>query len=113
MMSRKQIAAVICLLASAATAAAEQPRRVFVMGMGRSSCATWLADASSEAEGNVWLLGFWTGSNVGNSKAGTVGHSTDARGILGSVKKKCLEDPAATVFSVASDLFDQFQRDGR
>jgi hypothetical protein len=40
-----------------------QPVSTLLLGIGRQSCAAWMANARSEAEGSAWLLGFWTGAN--------------------------------------------------
>ena len=83
-----------------------------VFGSGTSSCATWLATEADEAAGSNWLLGFWSGSNVRNSN-GLVGRSTDYLGVIAIAKKDCLEDPAATLVTVAIRTYNRFASEGR
>ena len=80
------------------------------------SCATWLASSASEAEGSAWLLGFWTGTNYGAALAGQggqIGVSTDALGIIGEVKRRCLNNPANTLMHEAVGLYLEFERAGK
>jgi hypothetical protein len=107
-----RIPTAIVLVTALAAPAGAQPVQVMVSGIGRMSCASWLADSASEFEGSAWLLGFWTGANFW-SDTHTVGASTDALGIIESAKKLCRDDPAATLATVASKLYRTFQQEGR
>jgi hypothetical protein len=93
--------------------AVAQPMELRVSGLGRASCATWLADKASENEGMAWILGFWTGANALDPAGGTVGKSTDNLGIIAEVKRRCLEAPSEALVGVVSPMFVQFRDAGR
>jgi hypothetical protein len=108
--------ALVLMMASAALPAQGEPAPMKLTttgGIGVRSCATWLANADSEDHGSQWLLGFWSGSNVYKAGRGTVGSSTDGLGIIETVKKKCRAQPSATLMSVAVQLFNEFDREGK
>ena len=90
---------------------------LLTFGIGQSSCAKWLSTPALEIEGNDWILGFWTGVNVGTFFAGggrgNIGHSTDAFGIIGEVKKLCLNSPSQLVSTTASVVFHEFVKAGK
>lgn len=95
-----------------ATPVAAEQDRIYIMGIGKASCASWLANQSSELEGSAWLLGFWTRGNYYNNSH-VVGSSTDPLGVIDSVKKECTETPADSLLSVAARLFKQFDQQGK
>ena len=101
------IAAICCAQALA------QPKELRVSGIGRVSCATWLADKASENEGVAWILGYWTGANALDEAGGTVGDSTDNLGIIAEAKRRCLDAPSETLMGVVGPMFVQFRDAGR
>ncbi|HWA19959.1 MAG TPA: hypothetical protein VG757_13275 [Devosia sp.] len=103
----KAAVVIAVLMASAIPAHAQ----VMVLGIGRMSCASWLATPSSENEGTIWLFGYWTGVNA--AIGDKVGWTTDALGVVGAIKKRCEDDPADFLANVAGKVFYEFRRDGR
>ena len=55
-----RLATAIVILSLVTPAMAQETRPTLMMGIGRLSCATWLADPYSENEGSAWLLGYWS-----------------------------------------------------
>ncbi|MFG1377897.1 hypothetical protein [Xanthobacter autotrophicus] len=87
-----------------------------VWGIGGRSCASWLANSISEAEGSAWVLGYWTGRNFGAAvarKNGTVGATTDPSGVIGEVRKRCVNNPASTLLTEVEHLYFEFNKKGR
>ncbi|MEO9168388.1 MAG: hypothetical protein ABI230_08295 [Aestuariivirga sp.] len=89
---------------------------IYMVGMGQGSCAKWLSTPALEIQGNDWILGFWTGSNLGTSSSGgsgITGHTTDAYGIIGEVKKRCINSPSQLLGGVAAGVFNEFAKANR
>ena len=85
-------------------------------GAGTVSCATWLSTSVSEIQGQHWILGFWTGSNwvaITYGAKGSVGHSTDGHGVIGEIKKRCLNSPSDTLGVVTAAVFNEFVKAGK
>ena len=81
------------------------------VGSGNESCATWLATPLSENNAKDWIFGFWSGENLGivaNGLIGHVGHTTDALGIIGEVKKVCMNTPSESLATAVSEVFINF-----
>lgn len=90
--------------------------RVDILGAGAVSCATWLSTPTSELHGESWILGFWTGSNWVALTYGAernVGYSTDNLGLIGEVKKRCLNSPSQSVELVVVGVFNDFFKEGK
>ena len=90
--------------------------KVDTMGLGAVSCAGWLSTPASEIQGRSWILGFWAGSNWVALTYGAkenVGHSTDGPGIIGEVKKRCLNSPSENLEGVIIDVFNDFMKAGK
>ena len=104
--------AFICLslvLLSVSTKA--QTAKFSTRGSGNESCATWLATPLSEINARDWIFGFWSGENLGisaNGSIGNVGHTTDALGIIGEVKKVCMKTPSMPLATAVSKVFIDF-----
>ena len=69
---------VLSLLSASATFCMAQPYdTALVVGIGRNSCGHWLATPQDQREGQIWVLGFWSGLNVGmhsNTGSTSEGH---------------------------------------
>ena len=106
--------AFICLslvLLSVSTKA--QTTQFETWGSGNESCATWLATPLSEINAEDWIFGFWSGENLGislNGSIGNVGHTTDALGIIGEVKKVCTNTPSMSLATAVSKVFFDFSK---
>lgn len=104
---------VMVLLAAPVWARADD-NQVLVAGPKSSSCGSLLQSGNSD-RWNMWILGFWSGMNweaSGRSK-GVTGSTTDDNGIIASVKKRCMDDPALSVAFVTAGLHRDFEKDGR
>jgi hypothetical protein len=94
--------------------AVAQQQQAFILGIGLRSCAHWLCNTSIY-EGEVWILGFWTGLNVANASLagqgfvghGSVGHGTDAQGIFAEVRKVCAARPSMTLSSAVFTVYSE------
>jgi hypothetical protein len=91
----------ICLLAVA-------PARAYstlLFGIGTVSCANWLSTPFNQNEGNIWILGYWSGRNDENTVNHNVGIDTDAQGIIGEVRKICVERPSLTLLKASGTAY--------
>lgn len=85
-------------------------RPFFLVGIGRSSCATWLSSRDTLDQGKVWILGFWSGMNMWYPDRGDIGGSTDAEGIFGEVRKRCTDQPSMPLFQAVTLAFTAMAR---
>lgn len=111
-----RISSFVILLAMLTTPSMAKMALITQFGIGNKSCATWLATSSSEAEGEIWIWGFWSGANFGTSAAGAngaTGNSTDSAGIAGEVKKRCMNMPARSLSETAVEVFNEFLAAGK
>lgn len=74
-------------------------------GVGTETCATWLLTKDSEAAGNNWVLGYWSGLNTMNTKNHGVGDGLRQSQVLGEVKRQCLAAPTATVANTVEGIY--------
>jgi hypothetical protein len=102
--------AAILFFASILPAAAEEPT-VMVFGIGTASCAMWMSEPQLETEGQVWILGYWSGINMVNGSM--VGHSTDGLGIIERVKEACRADPALRLANAVGNVRAEFRENDR
>jgi hypothetical protein len=75
------------------------------------SCASWLQNAETESEGEVWITGFWSGMNAKNPDTNTVGMTTDRKGIYAEVKKYCRDHPSHLLGVAAAVVYARMARD--
>ena len=111
-----RIAASVVIIAALTVSAVAEGFSVRISDIELRSCATWLANPSSETEGGGWIIGFWAGTNYGAALAGqgrNVGVSTDVFDIIGEVKRRCLNNPANTLMREAVGLYLEFERAGK
>lgn len=106
----KSMTIVLSMLACLAAPARADTARVF--GIGNSSCATWLSSKQFENEGSVWVMGAWSGLNIGGPKR-DIGRSTDGRGLVAAVKAECRRDLSVNLSQAVSTVFATFLRAGR
>lgn len=97
-----KIATAVVAIAALSFPAVAQEANVWVVGIGGMSCAVWISDPRAEAEGNAWILGYWSGVNMANDSS--VGNSTDGLGIIERVKAECRANPALRVLSATSKV---------
>ena len=106
----KSTIGMVCIFASLAAPARADTATVF--GHGLSSCATWLSTKQFENEGSVWVLGAWSGLNMGGPKR-DIGRTTDGRGMVAAVKAQCQRDLSVSLASAVSSVFADFLKAGR
>lgn len=102
----------ICLAITAMSAPAVAQEDSFMFGAGLESCATWLSNPIAQADGNAWIWGFWSGMNY-VSKFPSVGHTTDAKGIVALIKQECQSDPSRDLQDVVAATYLDFVKQGR
>ena len=90
-----------------------QDAPALVLGAGTKSCGYWLSNPSNKFEGEVWILGFWSGINVGSPMTRMVGKTTDAQGILAGVEKVCDDDPAQELITAVISLHHELAQQDR
>lgn len=104
----------IALLASCTAASAgdsvalsaNDDARVF--GLGAESCAAWMGGSGvKKVLTENWILGFWSGVNVGNPVSRDVGSGTDSAGIVGEVRLYCTKHPSVLVARAAAEVYIQ------
>ena len=114
----KRLASIACLAALAAAPAIPSPAwaqsgtAMQVYGPGTASCATYLQDRSLRINADGWILGFWTGSNR-TAEDHSVGQSTDSRGIVGEVARRCRDQPSASLFQTSKEVYDKLKAEHR
>lgn len=106
----RRIAVMVFVLVTVSGPSRAQSTSIF--GIGTASCATWLSDSQMQMLGASWILGLWSGMNYAGSKH-RVGHTTDAQGLVGEVKKRCLDVPSDLLLEASVLTFKEFERDGR
>lgn len=99
------------LIAAVALATTEPTQPSSYIWGGQQSCATWLSDAAQKATGNWWIWGYWSGLNVQSN--GTVGHSTDANGVIGEIKLYCEAAPSTNLINATTQVYMRFKAQGR
>jgi hypothetical protein len=106
---------VICIFgfATSSAGAATPLTAAWQVGIGRMSCAHWLSSPQSASEGEVWIMGYWTGVNVVNDKNHMVGSHTDADAIFGETKKICTNEPSSVLSDAVARVYYQFQQSGK
>lgn len=78
-------------------------------GVGTVSCAAAMQGSVAERAG--WILGFWAG--VDEATGRMVGNSTDAKGIVGEVERRCALQPATHLSQVILEAYQEMARTGR
>lgn len=102
-------------MAAAAVVAAAPPDDglTYRVGAGIYSCGSWLSTPARVQEGEVWIMGYWSGLNRANPQGRTVGRSTDADGLIGEVRKVCEEQPSMKLIDAATQAYVKLQAVGR
>jgi hypothetical protein len=104
---------VLCL-AFCGWEARAQNDAVWFWGIGQHSCANWLSNGpAAENAGENWIWGFWSGLNVFSNTNRVVGHGVDAAGIMGEIKKVCIDHPSANVFQAVRQVYDMIAAEHR
>jgi hypothetical protein len=70
------------------------------------SCAFWLTNRANQSEGNVWILGFWSGLNFNNESNPKVGEFTDNEVIFAEIEKLCREHPSRSLVEATTQVYD-------
>lgn len=110
------VALLASCLSSGASAHETKITEVISYGAGSISCATWLSGSEAEVQGEQWIFGYWSGSNIAAAltyRRGDVGASTDQPGIIGEIRKICLDRPSASLLAVTGEVYRRFLREGR
>jgi len=84
-----------------------------VYGIGGNSCVSWLSSHGKETEGDIWVLGYWSGRNDANTANHKVGATTGADGIIGEVKKVCKDNPSLALFHAVGRVWFDFLNGSR
>lgn len=101
-----------------AVPASAQSVTVFTPMSGSESyvCAD-LNDGRATGEIKQWLLGYWSGVNVGAGAAGDtnfkVGKSITANGVFGEIKLYCTGHPSSHIIEAAFQVYLKFKSLGK
>ena len=76
-----------------------------VYGIGQGSCGTWLSTPSNTIQGDQWILGWWSATNLANERNKFVGEQTDGEGILGEVRKVCTDNPSMLLINATASVY--------
>jgi hypothetical protein len=82
-----------------------QQQQALIIGIGRMSCAHWLAQSFNEGE--PWILGFWSGLN--HAKTRMVGQQINGEGIIAEVRKVCAVRPSMTLVGAAFTAYSEME----
>jgi hypothetical protein len=104
---RLMFAILFCVVALTRASFAQSDDKIVSarFGIGTKTCATWLLNKDSEAVGNSWVLGYWSGLNTMNLKNHGVGDGLRESQVLGEIKRQCLLSPAATVGNIVEGVY--------
>jgi hypothetical protein len=95
----------VAILATVNPVVAQEP--VFVLSLGRTSCAMWLESDASEKEGMAWLTGYWLGLNLETN--GSQPGSSAALPMMDEVKLRCHAEPSLPMLVVADRVLREFR----
>ena len=70
------------------------------------SCAFWLTNRANQSEGNLWILGFWSGLIFNNESNPKVGEFIDNESVFAEVEKVCREHPSRPLFEATAQVYD-------
>ena len=94
-----------CLLLNLSQQAAAQVES-FTFGIGSKSCANWKLNATNYVEGKAWILGYWSGLNVGadvdDKERHMAGSKTDATAIWAEVSSICEKSPSLSLMQAVN-----------
>jgi hypothetical protein len=77
------------------------------LGIGMQSCAYWQSSPGRQAEGTVWIYGFWTAANHANEQNHKVGRYTDTAGKIAEVKKTCDARPSMLLVDAVAETYSE------
>jgi hypothetical protein len=110
-MSPLKAAAILIVSGFCACAVARaEDKEVLILGIGAQSCAYWQSTPARQAEGKVWVYGFWSAANVYNNHNHTVGRKTDAYGDVAQVKKTCENEPSMSLADAATQTYFEMDK---
>ena len=81
-------------------------------GVGRDTCAHWLASPSQERDGVSWLLGYSTALNFINPNSHLVDAKTEGDGIVGDVRTVCRAQPSIPLQAAVGAVYGRMLRMG-
>lgn len=90
-----------------------QTTRIHFFGVGTGSCASWLSTENNKFQGDVWILGAWSGMNVYNTKNHVVGSNTDAQGLIAEVRAVCVKSPSLVLHNAVIEAYVSLWGAGR
>jgi trans-2-enoyl-CoA reductase len=88
-------------------------RNVLTFGMGQQSCASWPETATSERDGENWVMGYWSGLNRFSSRNGLVGVRAGGEDIIAEVKKVCADHPSTNLNDATLVVYSAMEAAGR
>jgi hypothetical protein len=81
--------AVATLIGSAVLSFMDAKAAGIALGIGGKSCAYWQSSPSRQAEGAIWILGYWSGFDDMEQNIQSVGQDIGEQGRIEEVKKTC------------------------
>jgi hypothetical protein len=85
----------------------------YVMGIGAMNCAHWLSSKRNDAEGKVWIMGYWSSVNVVNVNNHLVGSHASSDEIFTETKKICVKEPSMPLGNAIARVYGNFEHTGR
>jgi hypothetical protein len=79
---------------------------------GTVRCATWLSNPTFEEQGELWILGYWSGMNVFHEDR-MVGHQVDPEDIFGEVRKICILRPTEALALAVREVYGTITEEHR
>jgi hypothetical protein len=66
-----------------------------------------------EIASDQWIYGFWSALNVVGINRHNVGQHTDPKGVVGEVRKECVENPSETLELATRKVYFKLDALGR
>jgi hypothetical protein len=104
-------AALICGL-SISCAMQAQANEVMTYGIGRNNCVHWLQDEYHKSEGQIYILGYWSGLNAMSTTNRFVGRQSDSQAIWAEVELYCKNHPSERFMNAIIETYRMFAEKG-
>jgi hypothetical protein len=83
---------------------------VHLKGVGALTCAHWRSTAASQAEGTVWIFGFWSGLNYVAAASEQVQAKSDEKGVIAQVVRVCATNRSQVLASAVWEAYINFSK---
>ncbi len=94
-----------------------QPARAQTIAVfGAQTCQNWLAEPGAGGLGRYWVMGAWSGLNLGSvlrHDSADTGHSLSADDMIGLVQNACQQQPAMPLSQATAQAWTRARATGQ